>query len=432
MIKKIVFFIFTIIILAIIAAAAFFIMNNETPLDISFYEGYELKKIESGQAIAFAFFSGILIAGLMASFLMFLSFIKRKKVEFDKNKKEKLFTTIIDAREARESGDWERAKMLWSRLKKQDSSQLLSNIEISKVLEAEGKVNEAIKVIDQARSVAPDNVEVLLRASDLHVSNNNKTAALDNLALILSKKPNLITALKARDLSYAVGRLEDALEYNEKALEIGSVADFKKFNAKVELEILNQQYSAKDKDTRASYKKALKKFLKKYKDNTAALSKLAEIEQKDEKIENATEALYKAASSSKDSKFWHQAIQIWLKNQNPDRALATAKLALKNSTGINRAKAELDLIRVNLVIGRAEDAQTAIGDFPDLLVAEEVEATAEIKQDYHLLKSLCLNQLGQHAKADQVLAKLCDIQLLHSNNGSDSQVSDSESATKSQ
>ena len=77
------------------------------------------------------------------------------------------------------------------------SEDIIARVELSRSLEGQGQAREALRVLEEARASDPKNVEVLFRAAELNQSLNNKTAAIDNLALVLCQHPNRRAAQSA-------------------------------------------------------------------------------------------------------------------------------------------------------------------------------------------------------------------------------------------
>lgn len=397
-------FIKIVIIVAIVALAIILILQNSTGVDVVITDGLKLTNINLGVVLIGSFILGVGVASLFAVYFSVINFFKIKKVEFEKKQKENFIKTIVQAREAFSEGNWQEAKAIWEGLKRKDTSRVLANIEISKSLEAEGNLKEALKVIDFARQASPNNSEVLFRASELNLALGNKTAALDNLALILSRKSNQKAALLARKLSEDLNKIEDAIEYNQKAIESGSLSDYQEAKERLEFKKLIKDFGS-DSDVE-TIKKSLNKFLKKNPKNIDAIITLADLEKNTNNLDKAGELLYRASNINNSAQLWHLAIKLWIDSGNPDKALTTAKNALKSTTGRDRLNAELDLIRVYLTLNKLEDAKTHLDGFKNLTEEVEVEVDEEISRNYLTLRGLCLNRVGEDKEARKIWTKL--------------------------
>lgn len=394
-----------IIIIAVVAIAVLIILQNSIGVDVSITKDYKIENINLGVVLISTFILGVLFASLFAVYFSLVNFVRRKKVEYEKKQKENFIKTVLEAREAYAEGNWAQAKSIWQSLRKKDSSGILANVEISKALEADNNLKEALSVIDKARTSSPKNIEVLFRAAELNLANGNKTAALDNLALILAQKSNQKSAILARDLSEDLNRFEDALEYNEKAIEADSLKDYQEVKERLEYKKLLANSDLTE-TGRESFTKALTKFVKKHSKCTDAILKLAEIEHSGGNTDRAAELLYKASQVTNSSELWHEAVGLWIEANSPDRAIATAKSAIKSTKGVDRLKTELDYIRVLITLNKNEDVEKSLCGFLDLAEKEEVEVPSEVSKEYLILKGLYLNRSGEYKESARIWKKL--------------------------
>ncbi len=402
---------FILTIISVFAIVAFLVIANSTAVDFvllpsipGLLSGTKLENFNLG-VIVIGFFSlGFIFAWIFTSWMMLRGMIQRKFVEYDVKKRDNFIKTMLEAREAMAAKDWTKAQSIWEKILSLDPSKVLSNVEISKILEQQGKPNDALKRIDQARMTAPENVEVLFRAADLNIANSNYTAALDNLALILVKHPNQKAALLARNLSEKINRLADALEYNERAVELGNVSDYQEFKARMEFQKIRFDAYPETVDGRITQVKELQKFLKKYKDYLLAILAIAELEEKNQNYLESAELFLRASKISKNPDHWNKAIQMFIDQGHSDKALVTTKAALKNLSGLELAQAELNLIKVNLALGNVEESEKAL----DLFAKDHslISLTKNLQKEYTFLKGICLNRLGKHQEATKLWVKL--------------------------
>ncbi|NLF26102.1 MAG: tetratricopeptide repeat protein [Deltaproteobacteria bacterium] len=184
---------------------------------------------------------------------------------------------MLEARSLLAAGEWSKAEALWRKIAKRDPANTIAKVELSRSVEGGGDLKEALRIIDTARISDPSNVEVLFRAAELNLALGNRTAAVDNLALILYHLPSLKAARMARDLSEELGRLQDAFEYQEKVQSAGEEeALLKAAGTRLEFKKLLAEHSEpSDKGKKTA---ALKNFLKRYGDYAPALEHLATLE----------------------------------------------------------------------------------------------------------------------------------------------------------
>ncbi len=408
MLKK-TLYILSIIILIVIVA--FLVIANSVAVDLvllpnipGLTSGTKLENFNLGLVVIGFFALGFIVAWIFTSWMMFRGLIQRKFVEYDVKKRDTFIKTMLDAREAMAAKDWTKAQGIWEKILSLDPSKVLSNVEISKILEQQGKPNEALKRIDQARMTAPENVEVLFRATDLNIANSNYTAALDNLALILAKHPNQKAALLARNLSEKINRLADALEYNERAVELGNVSDYQEFQSRIEFQKICLDSMPETNEGRSVQIKELNKFLKKYKDYLPAILAIADLEERNQNFLESAELYLKSSKISKNPDHWNKAIQMLIDQGHPDKALLATKAALKNLTGLELAQAQLDLIKVNLALGNVEESESLLNTFSSEQSLSSL--TKNLQKEFVFLKGLCLNRLGKNQEATKLWVKL--------------------------
>ena len=116
-------------------------------------------------------------------------------------------------------------------------SQICTDVQTD-LLDRQRRGLEMDGAVEAARLADPKNIEVLFRAAELNSRLKNKTAAIDNLALILAQFPSRQAAGLARALSEELGRYDDALEYQEQLEAMGSQEEQQDFMC--ELNVLEQ------------------------------------------------------------------------------------------------------------------------------------------------------------------------------------------------
>lgn len=334
------------------------------------------------------------------------SYLRERGFRARENRQQQFYDGLVEAREAFAVGEYGRSEDLWSKLIQRDPTKVISRLELSKALEARGEPREALKVLDLARSDAPHNVEVLTRNAELHLSLGNKTAAIDNLALVQYHHPNRLTAAKARDLSESVGRIDDAVEYHEKFLELGGKEDPEQpIRARLKLKSLAHQFG-EDLNLHAA---ELRKLLKTYPKYVPVLTELARLERKMGNVDQAANLLVQAAHLEGDSEHWLEASRLWIENGMADRAVAAARTAHRKSQEREKTAIALDLASLYAQLLRFEEAKNELTQIESRALEDDGSDGRESKQRFLVLKGYVLNQLGEYREAASIWKQLGDL-----------------------
>lgn len=358
-----------------------------------------------GVVFILVFAAGFLLAGLLGLFFGIRTYLRERRYEAREKERDSFYQAMLKARGFTSAGDWEKAQAEWEKIIKRDPSNIIARVELSRTLEGNGEIREALRVLDAARSEDPHNIEVLFRAAELNLSLDNKTAAIDNLALALSEYGSRKAAVQARDLSEELGRFEDASEYQKQLQRLGAdQTNAEEVNARLEYKTLLQECGS----DKVKLAEKLRAFVKRHPNYAHGLEKLAGLERDGKKIDAAAQLLVRAAKVTGAIHYWAEAKKLWLAHGMPDRALAAARSAAKETSGFPRIQAGLNLIRLYLALNMFEDAKRALLEFPDLLKEQDIKPTRDILQSVLILKGLCHNSLGENHEAGEIWKKLSD------------------------
>lgn len=355
------------------------------------------------------FLAGFLTATAIAAVFRMKSLWYEKSLESQQAKRQKFYDGMLHARNLLAAGEFNAATEAWKKIVKSDPSDVIARVELSRCLQGNNEIHEALKELEKARARNSTNTEVLFRAAEINLALNNKTAAIDNLALILAGDPCLRAATMARDLSEELGRLNDALEYHKQAEQLGEPEDTARtIRERLHYELLAEELKHEGADATES-RKRLEALLKRFPDSVGALSQLASLHVQTGDIDRAAELLVRAAHNSGDVRYWNKAVQLWLENDMADNAIAAARTATRKTKGKERLQAELELIKIYIGLNRLDDAMQHIGDFKKMANKNGTPVTDEAAQYLLVLKGLCLNQQGAHRDAAVVWRQLSDL-----------------------
>jgi len=351
------------------------------------------------------FVAGFLFCSVFALIFGLKSLWRERGLEDRERRRNRSERQLLEARSALAAEEWQRARDLWESIVHKDESNIVARIELSKSLEGAGKLTDALKILDEARVIEPANTEVLFRAAELNLSMNNATAALDNVILILNNHPNLRAATMARDLAESLNRLEDALQYHSTVERLG--AEGKEVNEarvriefkKIEIDLAQDENKLKDN---------LTKFTRRNSSFVPALHRLAHLESESGNTEEASKLLTQASKVSGDPAYWQEAAGLWLKNSQPNRAVAAGRAGTADAKGSNKIKSSLELIKLFLKINMLDEAKSELDGFDALLSREDVQPDRHISRTVLILRGRLQNALGNYQESAKIWEQLSD------------------------
>lgn len=391
-----------ILVLLILALALYIVLLNTDAVTLKL-GNQQTFSASLGAMVIFVFASGVVFTAFVASIFGFKAYLKERGFLASERRRLDFASDSAKARSLTVAGQYVTARRLWETLIKRDSSDVQSRLWLAKTLEEEGNLNDALKIVDAARSAFPGDCEVLFRAAAINKRLGNKTAAIDNLALVMVNQPSEKAARQARDLSVELGRLSDALEYNTQLEKMGAnKKELREFEAKIRLSLLQTGISSDDSQFDPQYVKALKDLIRDFPESSAALVAIAEIEKKEGDFEAASQALVKAAVAEQSVDGWRRPIELWIARKQPERALAVARLAIKESGNSQRNQFELMLARLYVQFGMFSDARSLL----ETLAKNSNEQS--IKQQTTALLGRCLLAAGQEKEAADLWRTLAD------------------------
>lgn len=395
-----------IIVLCVLAFALYLVQQNSAPLTLTLAPGYQYTGA-SGIFLIATFVAGLIFMSVIAGYFSLKARFRQRRLEKMERQRQTFFEDMVRARGLLAAGDWEQAQIAWERIIKGDPSSIIARVELSRCYEGKKELKAAMKVLDDARSADPTNLEALFRAAELNMAMGNKTVAIDNLALVLYHHPSVKAARLARDLSSELGRAEDALEYHSRLESlVGVTAETKRERRELEFQLLVDSFNQEPHIPVEDRKKQLLKFLKAHGDHAPTLALLAALERELGNYTKSAERLVEAGRVSGDTEFWTQAAKIWIDHDMAGNALSAAKTAVKNTSGEARLEAEIHLIRLQIALNMLEDAETKIDSFEDIAREADTLLSPNIICELLILRGLTLNRMGRYRDAGTVWRKL--------------------------
>lgn len=360
-----------------------------------------------------SFLAGFIFCAIFALFFGFKAWLKERRHLNEERKRISITNSQIEARQALACGEFEKAQQLWEKIINKDQNNVIARIELSKSYQKNAQLREALAILDKTRNLPGDvNIEVLFRAAEINQAIGNKTAAIDNLALIISKYPNSRALKLARDYSEEINRFEDAIEYHQQLQNLGGVKD-REDSAQI-IARLSFKKVVRDIQDPNQLKLTLKDFVRSKDSFVPALHKLAQLEKESGNTEEAIKLLLKASRLSAKWEYWYEASQIWLTQSNPERAIAAARAGNKELSGIARINSELELVKLYLNLNNFEEAKKSLDGFESLAREQNCLLTPSINQDLLILQGRLHNASGEYKAAEKIWQKLSTEQTLAS------------------
>lgn len=352
--------------LLLIAIPTFIVVRNREVVSV-YLTGEAPLSVSVGVLVLAVFIAGGLASALIASIVGIFSWWEHKKLR----KKEQLriaFTnTLIEARSASAAYDWHRAKTLWQRIIAKDSENCIARIELARVYQQTGETREALRTLESMRAQHPDNAEVLFLIAELLEREGSITAALDNVAMVLTKGFNARAASAAVDLLCKLARWEDALRQWER-LDQNGVANPEQ-GAFIRYQILSKRTFTKPEDEHA----ALIEFVKASPAFAPACERLALLQQQLGAPLDAAQALLKGAKSARNLELYRQAVELFLEQAGDSRkAIAAARSAITVVPRNLQVEARLLLASVFIRLEEATEAEKTLSEVRDYCAAEGI------------------------------------------------------------
>lgn len=353
------------------------------------------------------FVVGMFVMALFALWFGLQSYIRERAVNSREKERQQFYQTVLKARSYLAAEEWDKARAAWEQTLKRDPTHIISRVELSKSIQTtspkdQTELLEALKTLDAARAKDPKNTEVLFRAAELNIALNNKTAALDNLALIIYENPVKRALLMARALSEELGHYQDALEYHRKLETIGIEEPEALARIKFK-QLLHENLSDK-----AKLQEELKAFIKRNPTHAPAYEKLADLEVQIGKLEEAAQSYVRATKLTFNKKTWQKAARIWIKNNAPDKALSAARSIANEAVGEARLSAEIELIRIYIALNMLEEAKKHSDGFVTLAKQQSVIISKDKMREHLALRGLCFARLGDPKASAEALKMICE------------------------
>jgi tetratricopeptide (TPR) repeat protein len=415
-----------ILLIAVVAAVLYLTLNNPESATLKLGPSLSISTY-AGVLYIGIFLLGCTVASLVALLFGLKGYIRERRLKSRDRARDSFFETIVRARDLMAVGDWGAARSVWEGIVHRIPNNSVALVELSRCVESMGDPCEALRILDTTRqksSLTPAtkvSSELLIQAAKLNLALGNRTAALDNLKLVIKDDPSRAVLEMARDTSESLGLYREALSYHDQLEGLGfrsggggggsGAAESDNIRARLNLkEIVGDGNGQGLNITPASQRTELLQLTKRHPSYIPALERLAELELLIGSRELASEYLLRAARLAKsDIELWRRAVNIWLTPQpaSPkvnratidrelsERAIRTARTPLKDLHGEARVEGELLLIETLLRVNHLEDAERALDNLSSVIERELGAISTDIIKRIAIQRGHLLAQSGR-------------------------------------
>lgn len=273
------------------------------------------------------FAAGALLVGLVALIIGAKRSLRDWRAGKQKKRLRNHQQMLSNAREQIAFGNKVEAERIFRQITAEDRGNILAWLMLAELLEEKGDLRDALQVLDRARLLHNDNFELLLRAAELNEKLGNTTAALDNIAIFLAKKPTNIAALKqAACYAAKIKRFADAVGFAKELQRILAPEERKEWQVCLASFELQRIYQASPQSSEELYQ-ALLDFTNNYRDFPQGLAALAEVEES-RQIADAAKLWSRAYELSANEEYLRRLAELWLRDNNPEKAVFAVRSAI--------------------------------------------------------------------------------------------------------
>jgi tetratricopeptide (TPR) repeat protein len=382
-----------------ISIAVYIVVVNWQTVTVQFGGSYSFSTA-LGVVLLLTFAVGFGCALLIGSLFAFRSWLRERSLKQRDQEHDAFLRGLLDARAASALGELERARAAWESLLRKDHTFALVHLELSNVFEAQGDLEQAQAQLEQARQALPQNSEVLMRAATLALKRGNRTVALDNLNILADTRPCKQALTLGLTVAEEAGLYNKALDYLRRLESLGERSE-----PELSARLLFKKLAAEASNSK-DYLTELRELVRKHPAYSGAFEELSRRELELGDVDAAAQALLKAAKLSAAPALWHRTSTLWLKQGQPERALACARSACKETRGQVRLKCEFQLAQLYVNLSMFADCEALLAKLPEVAREQGVTLSPEQEQQCRVLGAICALQRAQPQRALEVLCQL--------------------------
>jgi tetratricopeptide (TPR) repeat protein len=323
------------LVVAVLITAAVCYLFYLNPEAVTLHWGSGSEQIISGPlalVLVVAFFIGVFTAAVFA----FLIGVRYQLRDWKQSRLERLREShaqlLVQAREQLAAENFAAARGLLQKIIDKDPADIVARIQLAEVEKRQGQVDEALRILDQARAGQKKNLELLFFAAELQEQQGNRTAAADNLRLVLAKDQRNSKALEALVLHCrALGQFSQAEDYQQQLIRLArtNAEQANRLEHLAELELESALYSRTEDP--AEFRDKLERLLQRHRDFVPALYELGCLEQEALNLDKANKLFSKAYKLSPQPRFLEAIAKLWLGVDEPARALANVRNLIQSA-----------------------------------------------------------------------------------------------------
>ena len=291
------------------------------------------------------FCSGIFVTAFLAflleaEYLLRLWNLNRRERRNDSHR-----SLIISARELLAAGMHTSARDRFLKILQKDPRNTVARIELAESYLQEGKTQEALQTLEEARTDDKSNIELLFLAADVNLDLGNVTGAYDNYQLILRREPRSPRALSGIvSCCRALDRFEEAVQYQVTLLRGSRGAEQTKLQeelADLEVRAVTQKLGNlragqnSSPESNREYRRAVEEILVRHRDFPPALRLLAVEDREALRLDAAAKLLLRAFRYSRSVEDLELLADLWLQAEEPTRAISVVRIAVEQDESSN-------------------------------------------------------------------------------------------------
>jgi len=335
------------------------------------------------------FASGVLATALVSLFFGMKAYLRERGFASREHKWQLIREKMLEARGLTAAEEWGEARNRWQDILKRDPANTIARVELSRALERAGELPEAQRVLDDARAAGEAQLEILLRAAELALSQGNRTAALDNLTLSLKRQPSLRAARLARSLALQLQRYDEALEFHRQLVRMGGTDE-----SVAEIEFARLLSRAKPEELTSR----LREFVR-HEVHAPALIELAAREAAEGHREDAAKLYLRAADVQQDPSIALKGAEQLVASHLPDRAVTQLRAFVGRLDGKPKLLGELAYAQLAIQLQMSTDAQRSLDTIGEMIATQPDLLTPEVQQRLTIISGLLAASGGDAAQS---------------------------------
>lgn len=389
--------------------AIVFMLNGH---DIIVHPWFGSERVVSAAIVILAsFIVGAGLASAIAVIIGIRAAIRERGLKKQLIQQKKHWDMIVRAREflaSRESGQ---AIVLLQKIIDKEPENIVARIELAQAFADSGDSESALSVLDAARQEHKSNVELLFFSAALNEKLGNRTAAFDNLSLILKISPaHEETLSQLVRLARQLGRLEQAKNLQIELTRHRRTPSDNDEAVRIDIELeLAEKQAADDKST---LREEVEKIVRRNKRYAPAILKLASIEEDLGLLDSATDNYGKSFRESGNHLALERLASLWLRQERPDKAVTALRSALtgwEKSAGRENIMGRLTLASVLLALENVAEAAATVNEISAGSMTDREQTIC------YIIKARIAERRGDSRSALGELAKLAESSPLVSN-----------------